>query len=100
MSVPFTVKGVIYDSGASLIYMPSGDFKGLMAQITLGKSCTVDTSAKTYCPCTNLNDTSFPSVVFKTGQATLTLQSNAYLLKSTSTGICQVGIKADDSLTG
>lgn len=62
-SVPFTVKGVIYDSGASLIYMPSSDFKGLMAKVTEGKTCTTDSLAKTYCPCTSINDTSYPSVV-------------------------------------
>ena len=64
VTVPFTVKGVIYDSGASLIYMPSSDFDGIIAEIKLGKQCTVDSSAKTYCPCTSLNDTSYPSIVF------------------------------------
>jgi hypothetical protein len=67
VSVPVTVKAAIFDSGASLIYMPTNDFTPLMAQITKGKTCITDTSAKTFCPCTSINDTSFPSIVIKTG---------------------------------
>ena len=73
VSIPVSVNFGIFDSGASLMYLPTKDYNALMTQVTSGKTCTITAAGSTLCPCTSITDSSFPPITIVTGQATLSL---------------------------
>lgn len=70
--VPFLVDKLIFDSGASLIYMPQDPYNDIIQQLTLGKSCRLDDTAGLYiCKCSGMEDSSFQTLRIFVGKDNL-----------------------------
>jgi cathepsin D len=103
ITVPLSVNAVIYDSGTSLIYMPTQEYNVIRAEIIRNKKCYKDSSGDTYCKCKDEHDPGYPTIQIDIGNMKLTLESKWYLMKFTYSGAnpdCFVGISADDTLSG
>lgn len=83
---------LVFDSGSSINYIPYNDYTTLYNAVTKnGKnSCTIDSaSGSTYCSCTSISDSNYPSITLKMGDRYLFYLNNTnYLLWDPSMNQC------------
>ena len=74
----------VFDSGASLVYVPSSDYTQLYKYIVTdnSNSCSLDqTTGMTYCTCSSNKDLNFPKVGLKMGgRYTFYMNGSDYLV--------------------
>lgn len=99
--MPQSVTGIIYDSGTSLIYMPTADYRLIRYEIVKDKNCYIDKNGDTYCKCKNEYDTGYPTIEIDIGKTKLFIESKWYMIKfnyARANPDCYLGITSDDSL--
>jgi len=87
------VEDIVFDSGASLMYVPSADYRRLSSAIFSGSnapSCSLDTaSGITFCDCTSITDSRYPEIQLTMGhQYTFFLNGSNYLIYESSRRRC------------
>lgn len=80
-TVPITVSQVVYDSGASLCYVPSKEYAALIKEITKDKRCWYVDEIDIVCTCPNgeRDYTSFPTIYLDLGNLVLTFEAVWYM---------------------
>lgn len=58
---------LIFDTGSSLCYMPSSDFRQFISEIRKNTNCAEHSDGLMYCDCDAQDDARFPTLAFKVG---------------------------------
>ncbi len=92
-SVSISTTNFVFDSGSSLTYVPSADYRRLTAAMNsspLMPSCILDSaSGITFCDCTSINDARYPELMFNMGyQYSFYLKGSEYLIYESSRKKC------------
>jgi hypothetical protein len=100
--IDLSIKSLVFDSGASLMYVPTKDYRKLTTAIFASPntaSCSLDTSSGiTFCDCTSIKDSRYPTIELKMGnQYTFYLNGSDYLIYESSRKKCIFGFIEDTS---
>ncbi|CDW83186.1 pepsinogen a [Stylonychia lemnae] len=97
VSIPLSKsKDAILDSGTSLTYIPTVEYKTIFSFITNGKSCT-ELSGYQFCQCSNSNDSTYPTIYMNLAGEQFTIQPFQYLQTYQGYPGCQIQFIEDTS---
>lgn len=73
MKLPISVNQVVYDSGASLCYLPTKEFKALITEVTKNETCWIVDQTDYVCSCPNGRSDyeNFPTIYIDIGALVL-----------------------------
>ena len=79
--LPISVNQVVYDSGASLCYLPTREFKALINEIAQSKDCWIINNTDYVCSCPDKERdySTYPTIIIDIGGTILSFEPQWYL---------------------